>query len=131
MGINRNPFTWWNGASWGTWFYGLRGMTKVGEDLYGNTYFQGRVDTAGEPRRWVIYAGSNDASRVTPEWFSWLHKQIDDVPDRALPPERRWQKPGIANQTGTPLAHRPQGALEMGGKRASATGDYEAWTPEG
>ena len=26
MGINLNPFTWWNGATIGTWF-GLRGMT--------------------------------------------------------------------------------------------------------
>jgi NADH:ubiquinone oxidoreductase subunit len=33
--------------------------------------------------------------------------------------------------TGTPLAYRPSGALEKGGKRAAATGDYEAWTPEG
>ena len=27
-------------------------------------------------------------------------------------------------------AYRPQGALERGGKRAAATGDYEAWTPD-
>ncbi|MFN5780179.1 MAG: NADH:ubiquinone oxidoreductase subunit NDUFA12, partial [Novosphingobium sp.] len=24
----------------------------------------------------------------------------------------------------------PQGALERGGKRAAATGDYEAWSPD-
>ena len=35
MGINLNPFTWWNGATIGTWF-GLRGMTRVGEDSLGN-----------------------------------------------------------------------------------------------
>jgi NADH:ubiquinone oxidoreductase subunit len=28
-------------------------------------------------------------------------------------------------------AYRPQGALEQGGRRARATGDYEAWSPEG
>ena len=32
--------------------------------------------------------------------------------------------------TGTALAYRPSGAMEKGGKRAPATGDYEAWTPE-
>ena len=32
--------------------------------------------------------------------------------------------------TGTALAYRPAGALEKGGKRAAATGDYEAWTPD-
>ncbi|RZK79096.1 MAG: NADH:ubiquinone oxidoreductase subunit NDUFA12, partial [Methylobacterium sp.] len=25
---------------------------------------------------------------------------------------------------------RPQGAMEKGGHRAAATGDYEAWSPE-
>jgi NADH:ubiquinone oxidoreductase subunit len=129
MGINLNPFTWWTGATWGT-IIGLRGKRRVGEDQLGNVYWEGGRDTAGEPRRWVIYSGSNDTSRVPPEWFSWLHRQIDDVPERALPPERSWEKPPVPNLTGTALAYRPQGALEKGGARASATGDYEAWTPE-
>ncbi len=129
MGINRNPFTWWNGASWGTWF-GLRGKSKVGEDALGNVYFQGGRDTNGNPRRWVIYNGPNDASRVAPEWFSWLHHQVDDVPERALPAPRTWQKPAEPNLTGTAGAYRPAGALERGGARAAATGDYEAWTPD-
>ncbi len=131
MGINLNPFTWWNGASWGTVLYGLRGKTKVGEDDLGNAYWVGGSDTAGRPRRWVIYVGANDASRVPPEWFSWLHHQIDDIPSRAFPVARAWQKHGVPNMTGTALAYRPAGALEKGGRRAAATGDYEAWTPEG
>jgi NADH:ubiquinone oxidoreductase subunit len=131
MTILGSIFTWWNGATVGTRFYGLRGKTRVGEDSLGNAYWEGGKDTGGRIRRWVIYSGPNDASRVPPEWFSWLHHQIDDVPDRALPPARAWQKPPVGNQTGTPLAYRPQGALEKGGHRAAATGDYEAWTPEG
>lgn len=130
MGINLNPFTWWNGASWTTIFYGLRGKTRVGEDSLGNEYWEGGSDTAGRVRRWVIYAGANDASRVPPEWSAWLHHQIDDIPDRALPPRRVWQKPAVPNMTGTALAYRPPGALEKGGHRAAATGDYEAWTPD-
>lgn len=130
MGINKNPFTWWNGASWGTIFYGLRGKTQVGTDSIGNTYWQGGRDTAGEVRRWVIYDGANDVSRVPPEWHSWLTRQIDDVPDRSLPPPRHLQKPPVPNMTGTALAYRPAGALEKGGQRAAATGDYEAWDPE-
>ena len=27
-------------------------------------------------------------------------------------------------------AYRPAGALERGGRRAGATGDYEAWSPD-
>jgi NADH:ubiquinone oxidoreductase subunit len=129
MGINLNPFTWWNGASWGT-ILGLRGKTRVGEDHLGNVYYQGGRDTAGAPRRWVIYNGSNEATRVPPEWFAWLKHQVDTVPEQGLPPRRPWQKQAVPNPTGTPLAYRPSGALEKGGKRAAATGDYEAWTPD-
>ena len=130
MGINLNPFTWWNGASIGTWF-GLRGKVRVGEDALGNVYWEGGRDTHGNPRRWVIINGPNDASRVPPPWFAWLHHQLDTVPTDALPAPRAWEKPAMANMTGTALAYRPPGALEKGGKRQSATGDYEAWTPEG
>jgi NADH:ubiquinone oxidoreductase subunit len=129
MGINLNPFTWWNGATIGTWF-GLRGKTRVGEDALGNVYWEGGRDTAGNPRRWVIYNGSNDASRVPPEWFSWLHHHVDGAPDEALPIPRPWQKPAKPNMTGTPEAYRPSGALEKGGHRQAATGDYEAWSPD-
>jgi NADH:ubiquinone oxidoreductase subunit len=128
MGLNLNPFTWWNGATLGTWL-GLRGKDRVGEDALGNVYWKGGTDTNGVPRRWVIYNGANDASRVPPEWFSWLHHQIDAVPDAALPAPRTWEKPAEPNLTGTSLAYRPPGALEAGGRRAAATGDYEAWTP--
>ncbi|SFP73304.1 NADH:ubiquinone oxidoreductase subunit NDUFA12 [Sphingomonas rubra] len=130
MGIMTSIFTWWTGATIGTRFYGLRGKTRIGEDALGNVYYQGGQDTNGVPRRWVIYQGANDASRVPPDWFSWLRHMIDDVPDKALPQARAWEKPALPNLTGTALAYRPQGAMEKGGKRAAATGDYEAWSPE-
>lgn len=128
MGIIANAFTWWNGITFGTWV-GLFGKARVGEDSLGNVYFEGGRDTAGRPRRWVRYAGANDASRVPPEWFSWLHHQIDAAPHDALPPARPWQKPAVPNLTGTTAAYRPSGALEAGGRRAAATGDYEGWVP--
>jgi NADH:ubiquinone oxidoreductase subunit len=130
MGINLNPFTWWTGASWGTVLYGLIGKTRVGEDNLGNVYWQGGKDPYGRPRRWVIYSGANDTSRVPPEWFAWMMHQVDDVPSISFPPKRQWEKPALPNLTGTALAYRPPGALEKGGHRAAATGDYEAWTPD-
>ncbi|NYT41908.1 NADH:ubiquinone oxidoreductase subunit NDUFA12 [Sphingomonas sp. R-74633] len=128
MGLNLNPFTWWNGATFGTWL-ALFSKTQVGEDALGNVYYEGGKDPNGITRRWVIYNGSNDASRVPPEWFSWLHHQIDSVPDQALPAPKTWEIPAEPNLTGSQLAYRPSGALEKGGHRAAATGDYEAWTP--
>ena len=81
-------------------------------------------------RRWVMYKGSNDVSRVPPEWYAWLTRQIDDVPDKALPPPPDFLRPAAPNLTGTPHAYRPSGALERGGRRQAASGDYQAWTPD-
>jgi NADH:ubiquinone oxidoreductase subunit len=128
MGILANIFTWWNGATIGTGLFTRRFGTRVGTDSMGNVYFTGGKDVYGKPRRWVIYAGDNDASRVTPEWHSWLHNTIEVTPDE-LPPARPWQAPAQPNLTGSREAYRPAGALEAGGKRAAATGDYEAWSP--
>lgn len=130
MGVLTSIFTWWTGATLGTRVYGLRGKKRVGEDHLGNLYYEGGTDTAGRPRRWVIYQGANDTSRIPPEWFAWVHHQVEDVPDASLPPPRRWEKPPVPNMTGTALAYRPSGALEKGGVRAGAVGDYEAWTPD-
>jgi NADH:ubiquinone oxidoreductase subunit len=129
MGILKNAFTWWEGATFGTWM-GLRGKTRVGEDSLGNVYWEGGSDASGLVRRWVIYSGPNDASRVPAEWFSWLHHQIADAPEDSLPPPRIWEKPSEANLTGTRQAYRPSGSLDAGGRRAAATGDYEAWAPD-
>ena len=121
-------FTWWNGSTFGTWL-SLLGADEVGKDALGNRYYLGKKGIDGLPRRFVRYRGNNDVSRVPPEWHGWLHRLIDDVPDASLPPPRRWEKEGKANPTGTREAYRPAGALEAGGVRAAATGDYEAWTP--
>ena len=77
-----------------------------------------------------MYAGSNDVSRVPPEWYAWLTRQIDGLPDEALPPPARFHKAATPNLTGTSAAYRPTGALEKGGRRQAASGDYQAWTPD-
>jgi NADH:ubiquinone oxidoreductase subunit len=78
-------------------------------------------------RRWVVYAGDPEASRVPPEWHAWLHYTTDaPLPELG---RRSWQKPHLANATGTAAGYRPPGHDYSGGRRARATGDYEAWTP--
>lgn len=126
MGILSKIFTWWDGATIGTLLFSARKGKNVGEDSLGNRYFH----SADGARRWVIYNGANDASRVPPEWHGWLHHTHDELPE-ALPPVRPWQAKATPNLTGTPEAYRPAGALERGGRRAAATGDYQAWTPDG
>lgn len=125
MGLLGKIFTWWDGATIGTLLDSWRHGEAVGEDAEGNRYFRSRDGK----RRWVIYNGSNDASRVPPEWHGWLHGTFDELPDAILPAPRAWQAPPEPNLTGTAAAYRPAGALERGGRRAAATGDYEAWQP--
>ncbi len=130
MGAFKNIFTWWEGATFGTWLNTKRNGIAVGEDHLGNHYFEAKRADAGFKRRWVMYAGINDASVVPPEWHSWLHHTIDDVPARGLPQARAWQISGTRNPTGSETAYRPAGALETSARRARATGDYEAWSPD-
>lgn len=124
-------FTWWDGATIGTLLWSARNGEHVGSDAQGNKYYRSKKPGAdGRERRWVIYDGANDASRVPSEWHGWLHGAFDDVPESNLPPARIWEAEFTPNATGTAAAYRPAGALERGGQRARATGDYEAWSPE-
>ncbi len=127
MGLFANAFTWWNGASWGTSIFSHRKGDEVGRDEAGNVYFKHRDDPA---RRWVIYSGSNDSSRVPPAWNAWLRGTIADLPDKALPQRRSFEQPPQPNITGTDAAYRPSGSLRSSGVRAAATGDYQAWKPD-
>ena len=126
MGILGQIFTWWNGATVGTALFTRRNGVRVGTDVYGNVYYRAKKGD----RRWVIYNGSNDASRIPPDWYGWMHHQIDGHPDEALPPAPKFLKAPNPNRTGTAEAYRPSGALERGGQRQAASGDYEAWVPE-
>ena len=126
MALLGKIFTWWDGATIGTLLDSWRNGRKVGEDAAGNRYFQ----SIKGARRWVLYPGANDASNVPPEWHGWLHHTHDALPEAGLPPPRRWQLPPEPNLTGRPDAYRPAGALDRGGQRAAATGDYQPWTPD-
>lgn len=129
MGLLGKIFTWWDGATIGTSLFTVRKGEQVGEDIFGNRYFQAKKAEGGFQRRWVIYDGANDASRVPPEWHGWLHHSYDEIPESHLPQPRIWEKAPTGNLTGTAEAYRPAGALESGGNRAAATGDYESWNP--
>lgn len=113
------------------WVTLTAGARRVGTDQYGNRYYTARPRPGYDrARRWVIYKGSPEASKVPPEWHGWLHHQTDEIPDNTTASYRRtWQKPHRQNMTGTTGAWRPPGHLLTEGKRPAATGDYQAWTP--
>jgi len=124
-------FTWWNGATLGTLLQIRRFGEKVGEDDYGNTYYQSseKMNYDGRPRRWVTYKGYADASRIPAEWHGWLHHMYDELPDELDTPHA-WERPHHPNLTGTVHAYKPKGSLGRGGHATAETGTYEAWTPD-
>jgi NADH:ubiquinone oxidoreductase subunit len=107
------------------------GAKYIGEDQFGNKYYSASPRKGYKRnRRWVIYKGQPEASKVPPEWHGWLHYQTDVVPSENEKSFRRpWQQPHQPNQTGTDQAYRPPGHILSGGKRDKATGDYKPWTP--
>lgn len=104
---------------------------RVGADSSGNKYYQAPPRRGyKQPRRWVIYKGVADASKVPPEWHGWLHHQSDVVPDEKSGSFRqKWQKPHQPNLTGTDQAYHPVSHATQGCQCQSAK-HYEAWTPE-
>ena len=116
--------TWWNTSTLGTQLYTRRHGVKVGEDAEGNVFYQ----TRDGKRRWVIYNGETEASRITPEWHGWLHHTWDKPPTEAPLPRKAWEQPHQPNLTGTPLAYAPPGSIRR--TEPAPRRDYEAWQPE-
>ncbi len=126
-------FTWWNGATIGTLFHTWRTGELVGSDEFGNRYYQtkgGLKDPAlGFVRRWVIYNGEAEASRIPPGWYGWIHHKLDIPPSADGYEAHDWELPHLANRTGTAEAWRPQGSILAEGRRPTVTGDYTPWSP--
>ena len=122
--------TWWNSQTIGTQIFTARRGQKVGEDAQGNIYYQ----TADGKKRWVIYNGEIEASRVTPDWHGWLHFTWDQPPSQAPLQHKAWELPHLENLTGTAAAYAPPGSIRSTATVARAAQakrtDYEAWAPE-
>ena len=117
-------FTWWDGQTLNTQFFTWRKGVKVGADDQGNTYYR----TADDSKRWVIYNGEIEGSRISPDWHGWLHRTCDEPPSDKPLVHKAWEKPHQENLTGTALAYAPAGSIRNA--RPADRSDYEAWTPE-
>ena len=124
MSFLKRLVTWWNGQTLATQVYTSRNGVKVGDDDQGNIYYE----TRDGKRRWVIFNGEAEASRVPPEWHGWLHHSWDEPPTKAPLKKKAWEKPHQENLTGTPSAYAPAGSIRKAQPVIRA--DYEAWQPE-
>jgi len=126
MGLLNTLFrsvTWWDSQTINTQLYTWRRGVKVGEDDQGNRFYE----TKNKKRRWVIFNGDAEASRVSADWHGWLHHTFDAPPSQEPMAHNDWEKPHQENLTGSDLAYAPPGSMRHG--KSTEPSDYEAWQP--
>ena len=95
-------FTWWNQDTFGTRIKTILSGKFVGKDSFGNKYYESK-----KGKRWVIYNGEVDASKIPVEWYSWIHFTNNKIEKDHNPQKYQWQKSHQSNLTGTEKAYFP------------------------
>ena len=101
--ILKEIFTWWNHQTLGTriqiFFFGK----FVGKDNFGNKYYQSKSG-----KRWVVYNGEIEASKIPNDWYSWMHYINNNIEKVHQINKYKWQKEHLPNQTGTENSYHPK-----------------------
>ena len=120
-------FTWWNGTTVGTKLHTYFKGKKVGEDYFGNFYYESK----DKKNRWCIYSNEAEASKISPEWNSWLRFISVAIP-KDNDATHKWQKLFNGNLTGLDSAYKPRFVRTSGSEEDldSYQSDYKAWKPE-
>ena len=118
-------FTWWNGNTVGTKLYTFLKGKKVGEDYLGNSYFESK----NLESRWCIYRDQSEASRISPEWNSWLRYISNAVPTSDNV-KYEWQKRFDGNVKILPIACKGRKAKtnETASRKTEGQHDLETFT---
>tara|TARA_B100000579_G_scaffold375553_1_gene340439 strand:- start:724 stop:1083 length:360 start_codon:yes stop_codon:yes gene_type:complete len=101
--IFKQIFTWWNHQTIGTRINIICFGKFVGKDEFGNKYYQTRTG-----KRIVIYNGEVDASKISNEWYSWMHFTSNKIENNHELKKFDWQKPHRPNLTGSDQAYSPK-----------------------
>ncbi len=109
-------FTWWNRNTFGTFFKTLFFGKFVGTDEFGNKYYKNKKDD-----RWVIYANDVEATKITSDWFLWIHHTVNEIPSSSSK-KHIWQKKHSQNLSGSSQAYKPNKIL-----KEQKFKNYETW----
>ena len=109
-------FTWWNKQTVGTFLKTFFTGTLVGKDDFGNKYYKNKKN-----ERWVIYSQEVEATKISSEWYLWIHHTTDRLPEKSEQ-KFNWQKKHLENQTGTKNKHNPTKITKN-----SIRKKYETW----
>jgi NADH:ubiquinone oxidoreductase subunit len=102
----------------------------VGEDEYGNKYYISKYKNSYNlHKRYVIYNGMAEPSKVPPMWHAWLHYLIDEVPMKGKVWEFDWQKKPEPNLTGTRETYLPPGHENNTRDELHYSSEYNSWDP--
>ena len=88
---------------------------KIGEDTYGNKYYSFRG------RRFVVYNGLVEPTKVPPMWHAWLHFLSESPPLDSDLQVHRWQQTYVPTKTGSKDSYFP--------KREIVSSEYVRWNP--
>ena len=110
-------FTWWNKQTIGTFIKTFFTGKFVGKDDYGNKYYKNKND-----ERWVIYSSEIEATKITADWYLWIHHTIDKIPNDKLDKKYEWQKIHSENKTGTEEKYNPVKITKKNDKKK-----YDTW----
>lgn len=113
----------------GTYVYTWINGQYVGEDSFGNRYYEHKKNSTrplNKQKRWVLYKGLLEASKISSQWHGWMHFSFDAPLD--LSKQYSWQKPHTPNMTGTKYAYRYHSSIDKVSRRVLH--NYESWKPE-
>ena len=110
-------FTWWNKQTFGTFLKTLFSGTYVGKDEFGNKYYKNKRN-----EWWVIYSSEIEATKITSDWYLWMHHTVDKIPDNKLEKKHQWQKNHLENKTGTEDKYKP---IKI--RKDNVKKKYETW----
>ena len=110
-------FTGWNKQTLGTFLKTFFTGIYVGQDEYGNKYYKNKNN-----QRWVIYSKHIEATKITSDWYLWMHHTIDKTPVMGDEKKYVWQKEHSENKTGTKAKYSP---IKI--KKDNLKKKYETW----
>ena len=101
--VFKQIFTWWNQQTFGTRLQIFFSGKLIGKDENGNKYYESKSG-----RRWIIYNGEVEASKIPNEWYSWMHYIKNKIENEHELKKYDWQKKHLPNQTGSDNSYHPQ-----------------------
>ena len=116
----KNIFIWWHRQTLGTMLYTLFFGKFKGSDEFGNKYYESKLG-----KRWVIYTSEINASKISNDWYSWIHFLNNNIPNIEKINKNKyfWEKKRKQNLTGTSETYRPKKISE----NKNIKKKYETW----